>query len=403
MKTILQTLKKIKHTHIAALLFLAYIVVVAVAAFPPAFLHTVTYWANSRPGIIAARNKVDEEYKAMLGFTGNPLVNKGTYINLNGLMARAVGKREVNARIRLHNGHLAGVIGERDVAPAAAQMIKLYNRTAQDGKAFLFVLAPSQISKYEDLLPTGYVDYSNRNSDDMLNALRAADVPVLDLRDVQRDEGLLNADAFFVTDHHWRPETGAWAYAKIIERLTQDGVIPAVDAMYTDTARFRSEVFPNWFLGSSGKRTGRFFAGADDFSLVTPPFETFLSLEIPSAGIEKQGDFAEISYDQSANVRNFFVAGPYTGYGHGDKDLTMYRNPSAPLDVKLLSIGDSFGNVPFTFMPLVFEACDELDMRAFKADFAAYYETFDPDVVIVLVNNETVVQDNTTYNFFPEP
>jgi len=391
--------KKIKHTHVLALAFLLYIAYIGITALPPALAGVVAS-RTSNPGILAARSAMDAEYKAMLNFSDPLLANKGTYINLNGLMARSLGQRYMNVRIRLQNGHLAGVISQRDVSPAADELIKLHNRVAADGKAFLFVLAPSQISKYENLLPVGYEDFSNQNSDDLLARLRQADVPVLDLRDAMHNDGISHADAFFVTDHHWTPETGLWAYTKIVERLTADGTIPAVDFMYTDLAQFRSEVYRDWFLGSSGKRTGRFFAGADDFSIVTPLFDTSLSVSVPSREVYKQGSFAEISYDHTANAKDFFVAGPYTGYGHGDEGFTAYRNALAPVDMKLLSIGDSFGNIPFTFLPLVISSCDELDMRAYTDDFAQYYETYDPDIVIVLVNNETVVQENTTHPFF---
>jgi len=394
-------LRKIKHTHILALAFLVYIAYIGASALPPALVHVAAASAGN-PGIMAARNKADAEYKAMLTFTNSFLANKGTYINLNGLMARAMGQREMNVRVRLNNGHLVGVIGTRDVMPAAAEMIRLYNRVAADGKAFLFVLAPSQVSKYEDLMPVGYEDCTNQNSDNMLAILRDADVPVLDLRETLHNEGISHTDAFFKTDHHWKPETGVWAYTKIIERLTIDGTIPAIDPMYTDLAQFQSEVYEDWFLGSSGKRTGRYFVGTDDFSVITPLFDTFLSVSIPSADIEKQGDFATISFNQDANVRDFFLSGPYTGYGHSDRDFVSYRNALAPVDKKLLSIGDSFGNVPLTFMPLAIGSCDELDMRHYTDDFAQYYTEYDPDIVIMLVNNETIAQDNTTYVFFPE-
>lgn len=196
---------------------------------------------------------------------------------------------------------------------------------------------------------------------------------------------------------------GFWAYGKVMEALTDAKIIEAVDPEYTDIGQYHIQRYSDWFLGSSGKRTGRFFAGVDDFSIITPKFPTGdMSVEIPSISIHKQGDFEEIAYDKSFMKQDYFSANPYGAYGHADRDLIHYRNAAAPIALKVLSIGDSFTNVPCTFFPLVFSCCDEVDMRAYpKGEFEGYYEKFDPDLVIVMINARAVEGDALTYSFFP--
>lgn len=61
-------------------------------------------------------------------------------------------------------------------------------------------------------------DYANDNADGLAEALREADIPVLDLRDsIVRDMDF--DSAFYASDHHWKPRTGLWAAGEILGEL----------------------------------------------------------------------------------------------------------------------------------------------------------------------------------------
>jgi len=357
---------------------------------------------DENDGFLAARDQLDDAYRKMLAFKGKALRNKATYINFNGLMARAMGQRGMNNVVKLDNGYLADLYGKEDVRMAAARMTQLCRAQERTGKYFLFVMTPRKVPKYEDILPAGYIDYSNQNADDMLEMLRSVNVPVLDLRDEIRRDGLSYADVFFKTDHHWRPEAGFWAFTKLVDYLSESGIAVPVDPLYTDIEHYDVKVYPDWFLGSLGKRTGIYYAGVDDISVITPKFETNLSLEIPQKGISKSGSFAEVGYRSGMVAKNHFTSNPYALYGHSDSSGKAYRNENAPLDLKILTIRDSYACVATTFLPLVATQCDELDMRYFGGgSFREYYEAFDPDVLIVFVNaGSGPACKNTTYDFF---
>ena len=68
--------------------------------------------------------------------------------------------------------------------------------------------------------------------------------------------------------------------------------------------------------------------------------------------------------------------------------------------MKVLAIGDSFANVPFVFLPLVFETCNQLDMRHYSGSFIDYYNEFNPDIIIILVNPSELSSKNLIYDFF---
>lgn len=403
-KNILRYIKRITYKHMLAVIVLVILFYTAWVSFPQTLFVTGAYLRDADKGDEKAsiREQLAKEYREMLDFSGNVLNDKGTYINLNGLVARILGQREVNERVKLNNGHLALIVDRpQGIATPTSMLTALCDRQKANGKYFLFVIAPSEIPKYEQILPAGYVDYSNQNADKLLDALRNNDVPVLDLREELYNDNISYDEALCVTDHHWKPATGFWAYTKIIDHLKGAGIVGEIDPMYTDIGSYNVEVYKDWFLGSSGKRTGIYFAGVDDFAIITPKFGgDDMTVEIPSWSVYRKGFFVDIAYNMGANRLDYFSGNPYMAYGHSDSDFMRYRNASAPIDLRIMSIGDSCTNIPCTFLPLVFSTCDELDMRHYQKNFEEYYAEYDPDVVIVLIGASSVNQPNTTYRFF---
>ena len=398
-------IKHLGYKQVLAILFIAAVLYISATSLPTTLLEIGNFLNTEDADIISVRDNLDTAYQNMLEFNGDYLINKGSYINFNGLMARLLGQRYMNERVKLYNGHLTQLTRRQDATLAATQLIKLCNRQKENGGAFLFVLAPFQAPKYEDVMPAGYVDYSNQNSDDLLKLLMESDVPVLDLREEMKNEGISHSEAFFVTDHHWKPETGFWAYTEIVDRLTHSGLIQPIDRKYTDIGEYDIEIKNNWFLGSSGKRTGIFFAGTDDFSVISPRDPDFgkeVSLYMPSVSATIQGSFSETLYNHSelGIAQDFFSGNPYGGYGHGDKSVKHYQNAAAPTELSILAIGDSFALSTFSYLPLVADSMDYLDMRYYNGNFEEYYSEFAPDVVIILVTAHGAVSENTTYDFF---
>ena len=396
--------KGITHMKVLAVAFLLAIFYIGSATFPATVNNIGSIFDNAQsdrqPNTSSIKKQIDRDYRRMLDFEHSNLKSKGTYVNLNGLMARIIGQRYMNKRVKLENGHLAAMVKPQDVTLPAIQLTKLYTHQKEKDKDFLYVLAPDQVPKYEDILPAGYKSYSNQNADDLLETLRKNDVPVLDLREEMLNEKIDHTDAFFVTDHHWKPETGFWAYTKIIDQLVQTGAMNPIDSVYTDINEYEIEVYKDFFLGSAGKRTGSYYAGVDDFSFIFPKFETDFSLELPSRSISLHGDFRDIAYDTSCIVYDYFSARVHDSYGHGQYGYKHYNNEMAPSDLKVLIIGDSFSRVPCTFLPLVFNSCNQFDMRYFEGDFEECYYEYNPDVVIVLTTPASVKEKHLTYDFF---
>lgn len=401
-------MRKIRPAHLLTLLFLTFVFYVGLAALPQALITTGKTFQKQELNSSFIKT-INDQYEGMLGTEAeHPLLqNKGTYINLNGLMAKLLGQPKMNQRILLKNGHLFQVTPESPdpelIREAADNIIRFHNAHTAEGGKFLFVMVPSQISKYEDLLPAGYADTTNATADTFLSLLDQAGVPYLDLRAELQKDGISITDAYYTTDHHWKPETGFWAYGKMVEKLEQMGVIGQLDPFYTDPENYLFETHKNTFLGSSGKRTGIYYAGLDDSTIIRPAFDTDISVSVPHRDLTLQGQFEDIAYITDA-VHNyadpdFYQENVYGLYGWGDTEITHWRNENAPEQGKFLLIGESFGNIPFSLMSIPFGCCDEIDLRHFKQDFSEYYAGYQPDTVIMELNIHSTLSEFTFYPY----
>ena len=407
---LLKKAQKLRPANLLAAAFLLYIGFVALYPLEPLKNDTKSL-LKGEISVSDYMDRMDERYYGMLSTEQDqPLLqNKGTYINLNGGMAKLLGQPMMNERVKLKNGHLTSVVSWRhsqeDVVYTAQNITSLARTQEKNGGQFLFVLAPSQISKYEDLLPEGYTDTMNDTSDTLLSLLAQNGVAYLDLREALHKDQISNADAFFVTDHHWRPQTGFWAYTKILSALEESGAIASVDGFYTDSSHYDFVTYPNTFLGSSGKRTGICYAGVDDSIFIQPQFDTEITLTVPDRELELTGRYEEVCYNSEDTLNpdnpDYFQFNAYGLYGWGDNSLNRWRNENAPDNSKVMLIGDSFGNIPFSLMSIYFSDCDELDMRYYSEDFQRHYQDFQPDIVILEATLDQAVAENTCYSFFP--
>lgn len=419
MKALLYRLKKIHASHCLAVVFVLFILYVGSAALPQLIDTTVSL----SKGNLSLREYIrttDSQYKNMLPLSVYvpTFKNSGTYINVNGLMANLMDQKFTNDRVKLKNGHLTGVTAstpsDEILQSVADNIASLHSKQAERGKHFLFVMTPCQISKFEDLLPVGYTDTANDTADRLLEMLRERGVQCLDLRDALHEDGITHAEAFFITDHHWTAETGFWAYGKIVEKLSALGYVSEVHSDYIDPDNFNFTIHEKSFLGSSGKRMGIFYAGIDDFCVISPKFDTSIQVKYDGDETQYSGSYADtvnIYYpDCMYEQKDYFLFMPYGTYGHSDTTPVLRTNQNAPENTKLMLIGDSMNNVSFSLMSLYASDCLEVDMRYLNkefgeidlADFNSYYQDFNPDTIVLMINPNGCTDTNATFPFFSQ-
>ena len=170
-----------------------------------------------------------------------------------------------------------------------------------------------------------------------------------------------------------------------------------IDIELLDDDIFDYVKYPEWFLGSWGKRFTLSRIKPDDFIMIYPKYTTMLNYEIPDKGIKTSGDF-EITYDMTnLTDKNYYDKNPYAAYDYADRPLIRLHNIQNRNGKKLLILHDSFGNCVIPFLSLGIEYIDAIDLRHFTGSLKTYIKQNKPEIVIVMYNTAyTGLKDNDT-------
>ena len=266
---------------------------------------------------------------------------------------------------------------------------ELKSKLDEAGIPFLYVQAPFKLSDDEQQLPINKKDYADYNVNLFLKGLDERSIAYLDLRPLLRDGEKTQNQLFFDTDHHWRIETAFEATGHIMDELNKDYGF-TIDSKYKDLKNYKVTTLKKCYLGSMGRRTGRFYSGLDDFTLITPAFKTNYTLYEHDYGAEKiyTGSFYNAILDKKYLVKDAPVdLNRYAVY-HGDNEELIFENNLVNTG-KVMMIKDSFGVPVYSFLSLGVHEVRALDLRLFNDSVAKYAKENRPDVVILLYNGDT--------------
>lgn len=316
---------------------------------------------------------------------------KGKYffINLNGAYQKMMGARTINERYLLDNGHLTYVIGEYDMEGIAQNTIEFRDALNDRNIPMVYVNTPFKINQRDKQLPANVNDYSNENANSFLDYLRKEDVTVLDLRENIARSNLNHYDMFYKTDHHWKAEAGLWAAGEITKFLSTLDDDFAVESSLLDPSNYGYEVHDNIFLGSAGKRVGEIYAGMDDFTVITPVFETDLSFSRDNGEVVCEGCFSDVFIDRDVLYsNNRLTSNTYSTYlGRSFSQIRILNQKTTSISPKkILLIRDSFSDVLIPFISLGYAQVDALDLRSFTGNLMDYIDECSPDIVLVVYN-----------------
>jgi hypothetical protein len=188
-------------------------------------------------------------------------------------------------------------------------------------------------------------------------------------------------EAFFKTDHHWKPEAGFWAANKIRDYFVNKGILDNDSPDVSDLSNFNVDVYPDIFMGSYSKKVGANFGGLDDISLIYPKFYT--NFRVTGKGINKSGSFKDVFFDMQ-HMATGFQKHPYTVYPNPLEQYFHFYNGRGINKKTIFWGGDSYGTVCAPFLSLSVENV----IFGFYA-YAGLIELIDnsnPDIVIILLN-----------------
>lgn len=307
---------------------------------------------------------------------------KTSFVEVNGLAKRICGQREMNGVTKLDNGWLAtlnGQIAQQDL-DRYADFIKRYSDYCeQHGAKFLYVQPAYTISKYDPELPVGDEDHTNDNIDYLNKALHDRDISVIDLRECMHDDGIDQYGMYYKTDHHWTTEGAFYAYQHIVDWIT-DATGCQVDKRLTCLDDYNIVKYHRYHLGSYGQRTGRFFAGIDDYDLIYPDFMT----AIHNSNDGTSGTFEEeiVKYDTFRNRR---AEGRYTyDRALSKNDTNDLAVDDAKSDLSVYMISDSYAEAVSPYMLLTYRRYMVNDICNSESTSESVFEAANPDVVIIM-------------------
>lgn len=330
------------------------------------------------------------------------------FIQLYGGVQRLLGRRVVNdvdggsTVYKLSDGTLTFVnpTPAENLAGHAEAFLALEDALGRSDIPLLYVQAPQKIGTEDaPTLPAGVTDYGNQNADGLLALLRQGGASVLDFRETLKADGGHWTSYFFATDHHWTPETALLCTQALVERLSEEYGME-LDCERTASGSFSAQVYENIFLGSQGKRTGSWYAGIDDLTVLTPNYETDFSYCIPSTDTIRSGSFQEsLLFPERLETGDLFQTNPYTAYSGGDYAFARMINHNDPDGPKLLLLRDSYSCTLAPFLALQCSELTTIDPRYYEGDLLACIEDVAPDLVIALYTPGAAANDQF-FDFF---
>ncbi|MDR0871304.1 MAG: hypothetical protein LBN39_10990 [Planctomycetaceae bacterium] len=256
----------------------------------------------------------------------------------------------------------------------------------------LYVQVPHRINPQSNDLPYEMVDYENPATDDLRQQLESNGIATLDLREEIFKDNLDWDTLFFRTDHHWRIETAFWAHCKVIEKLnSQFHCGLDSDNYYRDIQNYERIESKNPFLGSQGKRVGRYYAGVDDFSYLLPKFETNLRVKITKRNAEEElnGSFQDTIFKKKFIESTDVAENQYAVYFGGNYPKIEIINSQGKGSI--LIIQNSHGRPFSAFMTQYFQITVIVDLRHFQGSLRDFISKNSFDVVLIIYDSVTIM------------
>ena len=322
------------------------------------------------------------------------------FVNLNGFITRGIGKKTLNYVDLMKNGMLIDYnITHTDTSSLAQSINKFNSHLSENDIKFVYVQLPMKVDKNNELIYSGNINYANQNSNELLEKLDD-DVTYIDMRDYIASTPSDIEKYFYRTDHHWNTYGGFEAFNVILNHLNSEFPEKNIDVSYADIENWNARVYTDWFLGSLGKRVGASFGGYDDITILTPNFNTDMSMYISNEKLFNCGKFEDVVIDSSyLDKPNYFNENPYWSYIGGDFPLVNHINKNATNDLKVLIIKDSFSLPMQAFLSTSVKELDVIDARIFsESTIAEYIDASKPDIVIMAINPS--VFDDSSYQEF---
>lgn len=294
-----------------------------------------------------------------------------------------VAYTEYNGVLEIDDNYFVEMNAKKDMTQHISEIEELSKFCLTKNIPLLYVQAPTKVSKYEDLNVSGVIDFSNQNADDLVQSINNAGVKTLDLRDRIYLEKMHHHPLFYDTDHHWKLTTGLWAAKEVLQYCNKEFGFKA-DTEKLDISNFKKVLYPEWDLGSAGKKVSLSRARPEDYMLIYPMYDTRIHYSVPSYGIDQCGDIS-LTYDMRRIAeKDYYVQGAYGVFDYTCPGVTIVENMLQNDGKTILIIGDSYIDSMSMWLSLAEKEIIHLDIREFDGSVHTLINKEKPDLVIVL-------------------
>lgn len=328
---------------------------------------------------------------------------KDELININGLYGKISGRRLYNEVVLLNNGMLTAVQEYmKDIGESTEALIDFQKFARKRGARFLYVQFPFKIDMDGTLAPQG-LDFKGPNYiESTLETFRNVGIDVIDTIPALSRTPADVTENFYRTDHHWKPTAAFKAFQIIIQRISELYPEEIFSQDILDFTKWTVHEIPEHFLGSRGKRVGKYFAGLDSLQWLTPDFTTDLSMSVPERHQFIKGNYEEvfIRTEYLEKGLNLLHTNHYCVYIGKDYPMMQIRNPKAPSSLKLLLIKDSYALPLITFFSMIFREVDIIDPRYHnEPSIQEYVDRTSPDIILLATYSAMGMNSSYFYKF----
>ncbi len=355
------------------------------------------------------KNHMEEISETSLSYHGRLMDINSVRENL---MGTRLIKKDNTMVVKTNTGSLVETnypLSGDEISQVADRIKDLKDYSEKHGAHFMYLAAPrKELAESRQSMPPNADNHAPANMKLFFQALEDRDIPYLSLLDAISERGIGKEDIFFYTDHHWTPYAGFLAADCICRDLNRRYGFK-INEKYGDIRNYNRKIYPNWFLGSKGKKTGTWFTwrGPDDFELITPRFKTHYMEEQPIKKKTRKGSFEKTALYMKNLKKDFYKVNSYVTYGGGDYRLQILTNQDNLQGKKVLLLRDSYACVVSPFLSLQTSRLYVCDIRNFdyfvgdRIDIAEFMEEYKPDYVLVLYSGIVNLQHSDgKYDFF---
>ena len=329
------------------------------------------------------------------------------FIDVYGLIQKFLDKNEENdfevvkdTEGKLHYTYFTEKPNE--TAELSKRMENLNDSIKKSGCRLIYAMPPDKYieghTRYAKGIP---YNMANETADQFLSELDDAGIDSVDFRDYLADSGLEMSEVFFNTDHHWKIETAFWATNVFFEQLKEryGEEIPNED-FYEDRENYNFLTYKNCFLGSQGRKAGRYYTEADDFTLIYPKFETNYVLDssiMPGMSLTGRFEEALLATPVLRDTAKPYDTDLYMAYMYGNQAFAHIEYEENPDGPDICIIKDSYA-VPFaTFASLRCHNVYMIDPRYYEDSIEDFINSKNMDYVVVMFSPDDLAEDFFTF------